>query len=189
MGRIGSNMARLGCAYGMKVIAYDPNPRTDLLEGCSVEFKSMEIVLSEADVISLHVPYNSSNHHMINEERLRLFKPSAFLINTSRGKLVDTMALSDALREGRLGGAALDTFEGSEMEILVEEEMLKRDDLTAMALRHAGDEFAIMQSERVILTPYNAFNTKEALERILITTADNIKAYFSGHPQNVVIGS
>jgi len=188
-GRIGSNMARLGCAYGMKVIAHDPNPKTDLLEGCSVEFKSMEIVLSEADVISLHVPYNSSTHHMINEEQLRLFKPSAFLINTSRGKVVDTIALSDALRQGRLAGAALDTFEGREMEILVEEEMLRRDDLTAMALRHAWDEFSVMHSERVILTPYNAFNTEEALERILTTTAENFKAYFRGHPQNVVIGS
>jgi len=188
LGRIGSHMARLGCAYGMKVIASDPVPRTDLLEGCSVEFANMEIVLSEADVISLHVPYNPSTHHMINEERLRFLKPSAFLINTSRGKVVDTKALSDALREGRLAGAALDTFEGSKMEILIEEEMLRRDDLTDIALRHAADEFAMMQSERVILTPYNAFYTKEALERILITTADNFKAYFSGHPQNVVTG-
>jgi phosphoglycerate dehydrogenase-like enzyme len=109
-GRIGSNMARLGCAYGMKVIAHDPHPKIDLLEGCSVEFKSMEMVLSEADVISLHVPYNSSTHHMINEEQLRLFKPSAFLINTSRGKVVDTKALSDALREGRLSRCSLGHF-------------------------------------------------------------------------------
>ena len=188
-GRIGSHMARLGCAYGMKVIAHDLHPKIDLLEKYGVAFKSMDIVLSEADVISLHVPYNSSTHHMINEERLRLFKPSAFLINTSRGKVVDTKALSDALREGRLAGAALDTFEGREMEIMIEEEMLRRDDLTAMALRHAWDEFSIMHSERVILTPYNAFNTEEALERILTTTAENIKAYFSGHSQNVVTGS
>jgi D-lactate dehydrogenase len=188
-GRIGSHMARLGCAYGMKVIAHDPNPKTDLLEGCGVEFKSMEVVLSEADVISLHVPYNSSTHHMINEEQLRLFKPSAFLINTSRGKVVDTIALSDALREGRLAGAALDTFEGTEIEVPIEEETLRRDDLTVMAWRHARDEFSIMHSERVILTPYNAFNTEEALERLLTTTAENIKAYFSGHPQNVVIGA
>jgi D-lactate dehydrogenase len=188
-GRIGSHMARLGCAYGMKVIAHDLHPKTDLLEGGNVEFKCIEIVLSEADVISLHVPYNASTHHMINEERLRLFKPSAFLINTSRGKVVDTKALADALREGRLAGAALDTFEGTEMEILVEEEMLRRDDLTAMTLRHAWDEYSIMHSERVILTPYNAFNTEEALERIVTTTAKNINAYFSGHPQNVVTGS
>jgi D-lactate dehydrogenase len=189
MGRIGSHMARLGCAYRMKVIAHDPHPRIDLLEGCRVAFKPVDMVLSEADVISLHVPYNASTHHMINEERLRLFKPSAVLINTSRGKVVDTKALSDALREGRLAGAALDTFEGKEMEILIEEEMFRRDDLTATALRHAWDEFTIMQSEQVILTPYNAFNTEEALERILTTTAENIKAYFNGHPQNVVTGS
>ena len=183
-GRIGSHMARLGWAFGMKVIAYDVRSDVALKEKYGVQFMSLEDVLEQADVISLHVPYLPSTHHLINAERLRLLKPTALLINTSRGKLIDTKAVAAALREDRLGGVALDTFEGED--IWIEEEFLKHDDLPAIALREAMESFSIMRSERAILTPHNAFNTREALERILITSAENLKAYFSGHPQNVV---
>jgi D-lactate dehydrogenase len=130
------------------------------------------------------VPYLPSTHHLINAERLRLFKPIALLINTSRGKVVDTKAVAAALREDRLGGVALDTFEGED--IWIEEEFLKHNDLPAIVLREAMESFSIMRSERAILTPHNAFNTREALERILTTSAENIKAFFSDNPQNVV---
>jgi D-lactate dehydrogenase len=183
-GRIGSHMARLGWAFGMKVIAYDVRSDVALKEKYGVQFMSLEEVLEQADVISLHVPYLPSTHHLINEERLRLLKPTALLINTARGKLIDTEAVSTALRENRLGGLALDTFEGEN--IWIEEEFLKHDDLPAIALREAMESFSIMRSERAILTPHNAFNTREALDRILITSAENLKAYFSGNPQNVV---
>jgi D-lactate dehydrogenase len=183
-GRIGSHMARLGWAFGMKVIAYDVRSDVALKEKYGVQFMSLEEVLEQADIISLHVPYLPSTHHLINAERLRLLKPTALLINTSRGKVVDTKAVAAALREDRLGGVALDTFEGED--IWIEEEFLKRDDLPAITLREAMESFSIMHSERAILTPHNAFNTREALERILITSAENLKAYFSGHPQNVV---
>jgi D-lactate dehydrogenase len=184
IGRIGSHMARLGWAFGMKVIAHDLRPNPRLGEKFAVAFMSLEEVLQQADVISLHLSYNPSTHHLINADRLRLIKPTAFLVNTSRGNVVDTEALAIALREGRLGGVALDTFEGEE--IWIEEEFLKRDDLAAVTLKEAMENFSIMRSERVILTPHNAFNTREALERILITSAENLKAYFSGNPQNTV---
>jgi D-lactate dehydrogenase len=183
-GRIGSHMARLGWAFGMKVIAYDVRSDVALKEKYGVQFMSLEEVLEQADVISLHVPYLPSTHHLINSERLRLLKPTVLLINTSRGKVVDTKAVAAALREDRLGGVALDTFEGED--IWIEEEFLKRDDLPAITLREAMESFSIMRSERAILTPHNAFNTREALDRILITSAENLKAYFSGHLQNVV---
>jgi D-lactate dehydrogenase len=183
-GRIGSHMARLGGAFGMKVIAYDVRSDVALKEKYGVQFMSLEEVLEQADVISLHVPYLPSTHHLINTERLRLLKPTALLINTSRGKVVDTKAVAAALREDRLGGVALDTFEGED--IWIEEEFLKRDDLPAITLREAMESFSIMRSERAILTPHNAFNTREALDRILITSVENLKAYFSGHLQNVV---
>lgn len=184
IGRIGSYMARLGWAFGMKVIAYDVRSDVALKEKYGVQFMSLEEVLEQADVISLHVPYLPSTHHLINAERLHLLKPTALLINTSRGKLIDTKAVAAALREDRLGGVALDTFEGED--IWIEEEFLKHDDLPAIALREAMESFSIMRSERAILTPHNAFNTREALDRILITSAENLKAYFSGHLQNVV---
>lgn len=183
-GRIGSYMAHLGWAFGMKVIAYDVRSDVALKEKYGVQFMSLEEVLEQADVISLHVPYLPSTHHLINAERLRLFKPTALLINTSRGKLVDTKAVAAALRENRLGGVALDTFEGED--IWIEEEFLKHDDLPAITLREAMESFSIMRSERAILTPHNAFNTREALERILVTSAENLKAYFSGQQQNVI---
>src|SRR4030042_4444476 len=140
----------------------------------------LEDVLEQADVISLHVPYLPSTHHLINSERLRLLKPTALLINTSRGKVVDTKAVAAALREDRLGGVALDTFEGED--IWIEEEFLKHNDLPAIVLREAMESFSIMRSERAILTPHNAFNTREALDRILITTAETLKDYLFGHP-------
>ncbi len=183
-GRIGSHMASFGWAFGMKVIAYDVRSDVALKEKYGVQFISLEEVLEQADVISLHVPYLPSTHHLINAERLRLFKPTALLINTSRGKLVDTKAVAAALRENRLGGVALDTFEGED--IWIEEEFLKHDDLPAITLREAMESFSIMRSERAILTPHNAFNTREALERILTTSVENIKAFFSDNPQNVV---
>jgi D-lactate dehydrogenase len=185
IGRIGSHMARIGWAFGMKVIAHDLRLDVALKEKYEVQFMSLEEVLEQADVISLHVPYLPSTHHLINAERLRLLKPTALLINTSRGKLVDTKAVAAALRENRLGGVALDTFEGED--IWIEEEFLKHDDLSAITLREAMESFSIMRSERAILTPHNAFNTREALERILITSVENLKAYFGGHPQNIVV--
>ena len=183
-GRIGSYMARLGTAFGMKTIAYDVRPDDMLKEKYGVEFMNLDEVLEQADVISLHVPYLKSTHHLINEERLRLLKPTALLINTSRGKVVDTKAVALALRDNRLGGVALDTFEGEN--VWIEEEFLKHDDLPAVALREAMESFSIMRSERAILTPHTAFNTNEALERILRTSAENIKAFFTGRPQNIV---
>ena len=186
IGRIGSHMARLGWAFGMKVIAHDLRLDVDLKEKYGVQFMTLEDVLEQADVISLHVPYLPSTHHLINTERLRLLKPTALLINTSRGKVIDTKAVAAALRENRLGGVALDTFEGED--IWIEEEFLKRDDLPAITLKEAMESFSIMRSELAILTPHNAFNTRESLERILITSAENLKAYFGGNPQNIVSG-
>jgi D-lactate dehydrogenase len=185
-GNIGSHMARFGWAFGMKVIAYDVKPNEEIIDRYGVMFVGLEELLQQADIISLHIPYNPSTHHLINADRLRLFKPTALLVNTSRGHVVDTAAVAAAIREGRLGGVALDTFEGEE--VWIEEEFLKRDDLAAITLREAMQSFAIMHSERAIITPHNAFNTREALERILITSAENIRAYFSGHPHNVVTG-
>jgi D-lactate dehydrogenase len=183
-GRIGSYMASLGFAFGMKVIAYDVMPDSRLKEKYGIEFMNLDEVLEKADVVSLHVPYLKSTHHLINEEKLRLFKPTAILINTSRGKLVDTNAVASALRENRLGGVALDTFEGEN--VWIEEEFLKHDDLPAVTLREAMESFSIMRSERAILTPHNAFNTSEALKRILSTSVENIKAFLMGRPQNIV---
>jgi D-3-phosphoglycerate dehydrogenase / 2-oxoglutarate reductase len=108
VGRIGSCFARKAAGVGMTAIGYDPY-LTTLPEG--VRSVSFETLLREADLISLHLPLSAATKHLINEAALRLMKPTALLVNTARGGLVDTKALCGALQDGRLGGAALDTLE------------------------------------------------------------------------------
>jgi D-3-phosphoglycerate dehydrogenase len=108
LGRIGSCFARKAAGVGMTVIGYDPYLAA-LPEG--VRSVSFETLLGEADLISLHLPLSTATKHLINEAALRLMKPTALLVNTARGGLVDTQALCVALQEGRIGGAALDTLE------------------------------------------------------------------------------
>lgn len=183
-GRIGSHMIKLGSAFEMKLIAHDLKPDEDLEDEYGVEYLSLIDLLKKADVITLHLPYTKSTHHLIDAKTLQHVKSNALLINTSRGKVVDTVVVADALREGRIGGLALDTFEGEE--IWIEEEFLRRDDLAALSLKQAMESFFVLRSDRAILTPHNAFNTKEALDRILITSARNLKAYFKDTPKNIV---
>ncbi|WP_292518051.1 NAD(P)-dependent oxidoreductase [Methanoculleus sp.] len=186
-GRIGSHLVRLARAAEMEVIAYDLKPNPALTEEYGVRYMAIDDLLREADIISLHVPYTEATHHLIDAERLGLVKPTALLVNTSRGGVVDTRAVADALREGRLGGVALDTFEGEQ--VWIEEEFQGADEASAEELRDALESFALLRSDRAILTPHNAFNTRGAVERILATSVENIKAFFAGSPQNVVAGT
>ena len=186
-GRIGSHLARLAHAAGMEVIAYDLRPNPALTEDYGVRYLDLDDLLGQADVISLHVPYTKATHHLINAERLRLVKGTALLVNTSRGGVVDTRAVAGALREGRLGGVALDTFEGEQ--VWIEEEFSGAGEPPATELKEALESFAILHSDRAILTPHNAFNTREALGRILATSIENIRAFFAGTPQNIVAGT
>lgn len=186
-GHIGSHLARMANGAGMNVIAYDPHPKSDLTRDYGIRYLDLDDVFRQADVISLHVPYVESTRHLVNAERLRLVKDTALLINTSRGGVVDTRALATSLNEGRLGGVALDTFEGEE--VWIEEEFAEVGEPSAVELREALESFSILHSDRVILSPHNAFNTLEALERILVTSIENIKAFFVGDPQNIVAGT
>lgn len=186
-GRIGSHLARIAHAMGMTVIAYDVKPNPALTEDYGVRYMEINELLREADVISLHVPYMKGTHHLINDERLRLVKNTALLINTSRGGVVDTTAVADALGEGRLGGVALDTFEGEQ--VWIGEEFQGTGEASVDELRDALESFGLLHSDEVILTPHNAFNTQEAVERIIATSVENLRAFFAGNPQNVVAGT
>ena len=186
-GRIGSHLARIAHAAEMKVIAYDLHPNPVLTEDYGVRYMDLDELLREADVISLHVPYTKTTHHLIDAERLRLVKDTALLVNTSRGGVVDTGAVADALREGRLGGVAFDTFEGEE--VWIQEEFQGAGEASEDELRDALESFGLLHSDKAILTPHNAFNTRGAVERILDASIENIRAFFAGNPQNVVAGT
>jgi D-lactate dehydrogenase len=186
-GRIGSHLARIARAAEMEVIAYDLKPNPALTEEYGVRYMEIDDLLREADVISLHVPYTKATHHLIDAERLRLVKNTVLLVNTSRGGVVDTGAVADALREGRLGGVAFDTFEGEE--VWIQEEFQGAGEASEDELRDALESFGLLHSDKAILTPHNAFNTREAVDRILATSVENLRAFFAGNPQNVVAGT
>lgn len=108
LGRIGAEMAKRARGFDMRVLYYDVFRREDLEQSLHIEYATLEDVLAQADFVSVHTPLTPETHHLMNRERFAKMKPSAILINTARGPIVETDALVDALREGRIGGAALD---------------------------------------------------------------------------------
>ena len=174
-GRIGSRLIKLLSGFDVKVLAYDVKPKDELVEKYAVEYTSLEELLKNSDIVTLHVPYLPSTHHLINRENIKLMKRGSYLINTSRGSVVETEAIVEALREGILEGVALDTFEGEE--VWTEEELIifrGEKDVSPEVLRKAIESFALTQFENVILTPHNAYNTQEAIRRILMKTLQNL---------------
>ncbi|GAH68471.1 unnamed protein product, partial [marine sediment metagenome] len=129
-------------------------------------------------------PYTDETHHLINAERLALMKPGAILINTARGALVDTESLVEALRSGRLGGAGLDVLE--EEAAIREEGQMLSSRYDAETLQSVVRNTILVRMDNVIITPHIAFNSEEALDKILDTTVGNVAAFAAGRPQNVV---
>ncbi len=177
-GRIGSRLIKLLSGFEVKVLAHDVKEKKELVEKFGVKYVPLEELLKSSDVITLHVPYLPSTHHLINRENVKLIKRGAYLVNTSRGAVVETEAVVEALREGRLAGVALDTFEGEE--VWTEEELIifrGEKDVSPEVMKKAIETFALTQFENVILTPHNAYNTHEAIRRILNKTLRNLISF------------
>lgn len=183
-GLIGSRVAYLAHAFGMQVLACDPQPNAALSRDYGVEYLPLDELLPRVDALSLHAPYNDATHHLLNEQRLRMLKPGVILVNTARGGIVDGRALARLQAEGHFGGVALDCFEGEEVWINAHAPLLPS--LTSVQLEQALNSFQMQLGENVILTPHNAFNTTEALQRLLQATLENIEAFFAGNPKNLV---
>lgn len=183
-GRIGKHAAGIAKGFGMKAIAYDVYPNEEAAKQIGFTYVTLDELLKTADVVSVHVPYTPENHHLINAEKLALMKPSAVLINTARGALVDTPALVEALKNKKLAGAALDVLE--EEGVLKDEFGYLSGENKDADLKAVIADHILFDLPNVIVTPHNAFNTQEALERILDTTAENIKSFLAGTPVNVV---
>ncbi len=186
-GHIGLHVIRIARGFGMKVLAFDVHRDNFLAEVLGFEYADIETLLGRSDIISLHAPYNRHTHHLINTGNIRQIKHGAVLINTSRGGLVDTAALWQALDAGILAGAGLDVLEGEEA--VLEESALLDDTANPELLRRAIQNHLILKKPNVVFTPHNAFNSQEALERILQTSADNIVAFAAGTPKNIVNGN
>jgi len=162
LGRIGQTTARLALAFGMKVIYFDVEKLiTPQLNAQAVD---LDTLFQESDVVSLHCPLTGSNYRLVNEQRLRLMKPTAFLINTSRGPLIDEKALADALNAGKIAGAGLDVLSQEPPEA----------------------DNPLSKAKNCYITPHIAWATKAARQRLMDIALTNIRAFMNGRPQNVV---
>ncbi|KKP41372.1 MAG: D-isomer specific 2-hydroxyacid dehydrogenase NAD-binding protein [Parcubacteria group bacterium GW2011_GWA1_33_6] len=185
LGNIGQHVARIANGFEMQVLGFDINEDKKLSKKLGFKYVSLEELLRNSDIISLHVPYNEHTHHLINSSNIHLIKRGSYLINTARGGIIETEALAKALGDGILAGAGLDVLEEEcfikEEKELLSKEFPKKCDLKTMLQNHL-----LMDQENVIITPHNAFNSKEALERIIETTVLNIKSFLKNKPINII---
>lgn len=163
-GKIGTAVIRIALAFGMKVLAHSRTVKSEL-EKLGVTFLPLEDLMGQSDIVSIHVPQNSRTLNLISREQLERMKPTAMLINTARGPIVDNAALAELLQEGRIAAAGIDVFE-------MEPPIPKDHPLTT--------------APNTILTPHVAFATREALERRAAIVFDNLKSWLSGTVKNQV---
>ena len=165
-GAIGANVVRRALAFGMRVLMYDLFPN-QTLESESCRYATLDELYAQSDIISLHAPGTPETHHLLNTEAFQKMKDGVILVNTARGELVDSAALLQALRTGKVSRAALDVLEG--------ERELWRGEGSEVA-RSLVDEF-VHGSRRVIYTPHIAFFTREAYHEILMTSISNVREF------------
>lgn len=181
-GRIGHRVAALANGLGMDILGYDPSPdESDL-----ITYTDFRQVLDESDVLSLHAPPGTDTHHMMNADTLAQMKKGAVLLNTADGSLIDTQALIDALFSGQVGAAGLDVLEGEQLLRFEEEISLLHPDAQTQDLLHTTEHDVLLRTPNVIVTPHIAFNSRDTLQRIRHSTADNIKQYLRHEPRNLV---
>ena len=186
-GHIGLHVIKMAKGFGMEVLVHDVRRNVFLSEVLDFRYVPLEALLRRSDIVSLHLPYLPATHHLMNRTAFRFMKRGALLINTARGGLVDTDALVWALDEGIVGGAGLDVLEGEEL-VKQERQLLSKDfpkEKLATALRN----HILLHRENVVITPHIAFDSREALQRILETTVQNITGFLSGAPTNLVAGA
>jgi len=184
-GSIGKNVIQIAKGFGMHVIAFDLHHDDAFASTTGFSYLPLETVLAQSDVISLHLPDNEHTHHIINAEKIAMMKRGVYIINTARGGLIDTEALVMALKDGTVGGAGLD---------VLSEEGYVNDEIKLIGSSHPNEEAMktlllnhyLLEHPAVVITPHTAFNTKEAIQRILDVTVENIVSFSSGTPKNLL---
>ena len=184
-GHIGMHVIRMANGFGMRVIGFETRPDPEAARKNGFTYVSLDELLMQSDVISIHVPYNPHTHHLLNKDNFGRIKKGAYLINTSRGAVIETDALVEALRNGTLAGAGLDVLE-EEGDLVDEMALLAAPHPNEASLRITLENHYLIDHPRVVVTPHLAFNTEEAITRILDTTIDNIARFASGSPANTI---
>lgn len=162
LGKIGNMVARTALSFGMRVIAYTPSGKNR--EGVELEMTDLETLCAESDVISLHCPLTSENQGLINASLLAQLKPSAYLINTARGPLINEADLAEALNNGLISGAGLDV----------------------LSQEPPAPDNPLLTARNCTITPHIAWATKSARARLIQTASTNLQSFLNGEPVNVV---
>jgi D-lactate dehydrogenase len=172
-GKIGKVFMNICRGFGMKILAYDKFPDRNLEKDGSIRYVSMDELLQNSDIISLHCPLTEETYHVIDEKALNLCKKGVILLNTSRGALVDAEALLNGIKSRKVGAACLDVYE-EESEWFFEDNSghIMEDDTLAR----------LISMPNVIVTSHQAFLTREALDNIASTTVSNLTRFFAGNP-------
>lgn len=202
MGQIGERVATLAKAFQMHVLAYDVEARPELARSLQFSFVSLDELLASSHILTLHAPLLPATHHLLNRAAFAKCRPGVIVINTARGRLIDTDALREALESGQVSGAGLDVLEDERVMrqpvagIIAAEivEHLQSDAPVEGArepdrVRNLHDLMlsdALLARPNVVFTPHTAFNSIEAVERLLQGTLENIQAFAAGRPQNIV---
>lgn len=165
LGDIGTRVARIGQALGMKIAGWQrPGREPKRIDGIDLRELPLDELFAAADVVTLHCPLTDETRHMVNAERLSKMKPSALLINTGRGPLLDEAAVAAALRDGTIAGAGVDV----------------------LSTEPPAPDNPMLTAPNCIITPHNAWASVEARKRLLNIVADNVRAFLNGQPTNVV---
>lgn len=181
LGSIGRGVAQIAYGFGMRILAYAHHPDEEFSAQYKVEYtEDMGYLCRESDIVTLHIPYRPDNHHFLSAELLSQMKPTALIVNTARGELLNTLQVARMLKDRSLGGAALDVVEDenylNSAGALIE--LAASDNMAADKLRHALAVSAMERMPNVIITNHNGYNTVEAIERINKTTTENIIGFY-----------
>ena len=183
-GRIGTKVIEIAKGFKMKVLAYDRYPSKKSAETLGFQYVDWQELLKQSDIVSLHLPLTDETFHFLNRDTIASMKQGAVVINTARGGLIDSQALTEALMNGRLRGAGLDVLE--EEALIREEAQLLLDNVPREKLATMLRSHILLRLKNVIITPHCAFSSQESLRRLVEVTLENIKAFVDGKPQNIV---
>jgi D-lactate dehydrogenase len=181
-GKIGQHVAKIARGFAMRVIAFDLFPNEAKAAELDFTYVSLDELAAQSDVISLHAPATDETYHLVDKEFLARVKSSAVLVNTARGELVDTHALVEALGGGLLAGAALDVLEHESLLLGFSAEHTATNESAQTVI----DIASLRGMPNVLITPHNAFNTREAVDRIRQTTVQNIIDFYKGSTPNKI---
>lgn len=182
-GNIGRHAIRIAKGFAMTVVASDVRPNPELAVELGFRYVPFDELLSQADVISLHIPATPETENLLSESAFARMKTGVVVINTARGSLVDSAALIRGLRSGKVAGAGLDVLPEEPL-IREEAELVSSAFSSQHDLRNLIANHVLLNMPNVIVTPHSAFNTREAIARIVETTVGNIEDYLLGKPRN-----